>query len=139
MALFPCPDCGRQVSTGADACSYCGSPLDSADVAHRPNPTATALGAVPAKREDVFDRELLFDSGDGHVCFQFHSHGSLSYQTKHGHWHHSARFTVNWATGSIFLDEGMFKGNFKLFAGNGCVYLATPSGHVEFVLFYVVP
>lgn len=30
MALVPCPECGRQVSTAAAACPQCGHPLQAA-------------------------------------------------------------------------------------------------------------
>lgn len=29
MALIPCPDCGREVSSSADACPQCGYPIAS--------------------------------------------------------------------------------------------------------------
>jgi hypothetical protein len=48
MALYPCPDCGRRVSTQADACPHCGAP--AADVVYveptREDPTLAVLSMV---------------------------------------------------------------------------------------------
>jgi hypothetical protein len=48
MALYPCPDCGRRISTQADSCPHCGAP--AADVVYveppREDPTLAVLSMV---------------------------------------------------------------------------------------------
>jgi hypothetical protein len=48
VALFPCPECGNQVSTRAEACPKCGYPLDGVEVAAAARPRGT-LPITPDK------------------------------------------------------------------------------------------
>jgi predicted amidophosphoribosyltransferase len=48
VPLMPCPDCGREVSTAAQACPQCGCPLTNiAALAHPPAPPVRRGRGVP--------------------------------------------------------------------------------------------
>ena len=48
MTLYPCPDCGRRISTQADACPHCGAPAADVVVVEPPreDPTLAVLALV---------------------------------------------------------------------------------------------
>ncbi|WP_198970220.1 zinc ribbon domain-containing protein [Xylophilus sp. ASV27] len=48
MALIPCPECGRQVSTQAVACPACGCPITGRGPAPQPGANAGLLGRLAA-------------------------------------------------------------------------------------------
>ncbi len=44
MALVPCPECGREVSTLAAACPHCGAPLRDVQPAEKTSAGTVAAG-----------------------------------------------------------------------------------------------
>ena len=45
MSLIPCPECGREISTNAEACPHCGNPMRSSTSAPS-GPTCYACSAI---------------------------------------------------------------------------------------------
>ena len=53
MALIKCPECGKDVSTEAEICPYCGYPIKKQDVSTRSeNPTYYTGSAAPKKKKN---------------------------------------------------------------------------------------
>jgi hypothetical protein len=48
MALIPCPDCGREVSTEARTCPHCGRPIATSVPPVPPPPTPSTKKGTPA-------------------------------------------------------------------------------------------
>lgn len=49
MSLIPCPECGREISTNAEACPHCGNPMRPAS--HTPTgPRCYACSAAATTR-----------------------------------------------------------------------------------------
>ena len=79
MALFPCPECGGQVSDAATVCPHCGYPLVAAAPATPALPTAAGTSADasldalgPELAQDV--RAALAQAGLGDVLKSGHVH-----------------------------------------------------------------
>jgi hypothetical protein len=69
MALIPCPECGRQVSTSATSCPSCGCPVGVAQPTQEPQRTAAAepnSEAVAGSLDDQVRRQLRSLNA---VCF----------------------------------------------------------------------
>lgn len=50
MPLIPCPECGREISTAAEACPHCGHPNRSAAPAAPDAPNCYACSAAATTR-----------------------------------------------------------------------------------------
>jgi hypothetical protein len=136
MPLFRCPDCGRLVSTAAAACPHCGWQARPARGARPAAPTLDQLGEPnwPTAPDDLLDRPLLLDL-----------HGALRRLTlasaPRGGGRNVLRagddFLVCWDAATLVLLTTPARGEFVLRSARGKVYLLTPAGHVEFVLYQV--
>lgn len=138
MSLFPCPDCGRLVSTRARACRHCGYMVELASLVLDQAPmTLDQIGERTWRTtpEDLLDRPLLLELHGMRRRLRLVSAegGNGSPNTLLPGKHYSA----SWADPTLFLEARQLRGTFKLRSGPGKVYLLTPLGHIEFVFYHV--
>jgi hypothetical protein len=67
MALISCPECGRQISTAAEACPGCGYPIRSGG--RPPAPASAAEREFQQKVDEIGKKAAAAKEPDGPRCY----------------------------------------------------------------------
>lgn len=154
MPLFACPDCGRHISSKIEACPHCHCPVDSTSVT---NTMLLSIDTIKETVKDAIRTDLIsWEAHNGYnryntgPVFVFELNGEQQYlrfwlegndnrllqgESLAGCNKRIGTYSVNWESNMLFMSSSFLSGSYWMRCGKGKIYLLTPLGTVEYILY----